>query len=125
MDYITLEQTLYTSVAELKFARKRPRPGDSPTRRMLCTLDKSILESELGLSVLNFKPANNPPKYNPASKGLICVWDIFVQDWRMVNTQNCSIISTIPTEKPEVFWQYFNDIILPMTPATKAAFINT
>lgn len=125
MDYNTLQQTLLTNVAEIRFVRKRPKGGVAPTRRMLCTLDAALLESELGRTVLNYKPATSGPKYNPSSKGLLCVWDIFVQDWRMVNLESCSIITTISTSEPEKFWEYFNSVVIPMSPAAKAAFINT
>lgn len=125
MDYNTLQQTLLTNVAEVRFMRKRAKSGVAPTRRMLCTLDTALLESEIGRTVLNFKPAAAAPKYNPAAKGLLCAWDIFVQDWRMINLDSCNIISTIPTTEPEKFWEYFNTVIVPMSPAAKAAFVNT
>lgn len=125
MDYITLQQTLLTNVAEVRFARKRPKAGVAATRRMLCTLDRNILESELGMNILNYKPALRPPKYDPASRGLLCAWDIFVQDWRMINVEGCSVISTVDTTKPETFWKYFQEIILPMSASAKAEFINT
>jgi hypothetical protein len=125
MDYITLLQTLNNSVAEVRFLRRTPKPGMAPTRRMFCTLDMNLLESELGRSILNYKSAANPPKYDPAAKGLLCVWDIFMQDWRMVNVEGCSIISTVDSTNVETFWSFFKESILPMSAAAKAEFINT
>lgn len=125
MEYSTLQQILNNSVSEVKFNRKRPKPGVAATRRMLCTLDVRLLESELGKQVLNYKPATGTLKYDPSTRGLLCVWDIFVQDWRMINTETCSIVTSINTgEDAAEFWSYFNTVILPMSSAAKAAFIN-
>lgn len=122
--YSSLAATLATSVVELKFSRRRPKSNLSSHRRMLCTLDYTLLNSEKGISVLNFKAASGNTSYVPAAKGLIVVWDLLKQDWRMVNTESCNIISTIPTSNPDEFWEYFNTAILPMGDAQKAAFLN-
>ena len=87
---------------------------------MLCTLDSSILNSVNGRTSLNFKPTSNPPKYNPESKNLLLVWDIFMQDWRMVSMDNCDLITSIPNDE---FWEYFNDTIRPMTIQEKNQFM--
>lgn len=122
--YSSLAAALSTNVVELKFSRRRPKSNLSSHRRMLCTLDYTLLNSEKGASILNFKPASGSGSYVPAAKGLIVVWDILKQDWRTVNTESCNIISTISTANPEEFWKYFNTSILPMSDAQKAAFIS-
>lgn len=124
ISYSSLYNALLTNVVELKFSRRRPK-ANSSTRRMLCTLDTSLLTSEQGISVFNYKPAQSAPAYNAANKGLIPVWDILVQDWRMVNTESCNIITTIPTTPAAEFWKYFDVAILPLSSSQKANFINT
>ncbi len=89
---------------------------------MLCTLDENLLNSTNGRLSLNFRPSSNVLPYNAESKGLLPVWDIFMQDWRMVSMENCNLILTI---KQEDFWKYFNDTLLPMSPQQKMAYMDT
>lgn len=119
----SLSSALSNNVVELKFSRRRPKQNVSSIRRMLCTLDFNLLNGEKGLSILNFKPPASNTSYNTSNKGLIVVWDILKQDWRTVNTESCQIISTIPTNPPEPFWEYFENTIMTMSPSQKAAFI--
>ena len=86
----SLKTTLQGNVCEILFVKRRPKPGDSSQRRMLCTLDESLLNSVNGRTTLNYKPPSGPPKYNPASKNLLPVWDIMMQGWRMVSMDNCA-----------------------------------
>ena len=123
--YSTLYNTLLTNVVELKFNRRRPKSNVQSTRRMICTLDNSLLTSEKGVSVLGYKASSGTAAYNTQAKGLVVVWDILMQDWRMVNTESCNIISVIPTVPVEEFWDYFNISILPLSSSQKLAFINT
>lgn len=123
IQYSSLASTLANSVVELKFSRRRPKQNISTARRMLCTLDFNLLNSEKGLKVLNFKTPKSSSSYNTQNKGLIVVWDILKQDWRTVNTESCQIISTISTNPPDSFWEYFESTIILMSPSQKAAFI--
>ena len=110
------------NVVELKFTRRNQKPGKSPTRRMLATLDADLLNSKEGLSILNFKPPTSAPAYNAESRGLLVVWDIFLQTWRSVPAAGCEIISLIPTRPVEKFWDHFNSSIGNMNAGQKAAF---
>lgn len=112
----SLKQALQNNVCEIRFAKRR----EPVFRNMLCTLDQEILNSVNGRTTLNFKPASGPPKYNPESKNLLLVWDIFMQDWRMVNMDNCDIIKSIPRDD---FWKYFNENIYSMTIEEKKQFM--
>ena len=123
IQYSSLASALAGGVVELKFSRRRPKQNIPLTRRMLCTLDFNLLNSEKGSKILNFKTPNSSTTYNTQNKGLIVVWDILKQDWRTVNTESCQIISTIPTTPPDAFWEYFETTILTMSPSQKAAFI--
>lgn len=125
VQYSTLLSSLSENVLEIKFNRRRPRANTPATRRMLCTLNYNLLNSDKGKTVLNFKAPGSGAAYNPQTKGLVLVWDILLQDWRMVNTESCQVISTISATPPDKFWEYFNLSILPMSGAQKEAFINS
>ena len=60
--------------------------------------------------------------YDAASKNLLPVWDIFMQDWRMVGMENCQIINTIAEEE---FWEYFNDTLMQMSTSQKMAYMDS
>ena len=117
----TLITLLQNNVLELKFVRRRAKPGFPDTRRMLCTNSNYILESTNGYKVLNYKPPKGNPDYNPSSKNLVNAWDVFSQDYRYINANNCDVISVMPAD--DEFWEYFNDTILPMTSVQKEQFI--
>ena len=116
-----LKALLEENVVELKFKRRRPKPGFPMTRRMLCTNNRAILESREGREALHFEATRQPPKFNPSTKNLVIAWDILVQDYRCINVENCEVISTIPGD--DTFWEYFNDKLYKMTPQQKAAFM--
>ena len=117
----SLKSTLRSNVCEIIFTRRRPVANRPINRKMLCTLDQSILNSVNGRITLNYKPPSGPPKYNPETKNLLLVWDIFMQDWRMVNMDNCDVINTIPGN--DEFWKYFNDNYLKMSAEEKMSFM--
>lgn len=121
--YSSLAGSLTNNVVELRFSRRRPKQNISTIRRMLCTLDFNLLNSEKGIKILNFKTPKSSVSYNTQNKGLIVVWDILKQDWRTVNTESCQIISTISTNPPDTFWEYFESTIMAMSPSQKAAFV--
>ena len=123
----TLKDILEKNVCEIKFLRKRP--NKSLYRRMLCTRDmKDLLDTPNGYKSLNFKkPPASPMKrfgmtYNwQTYPNLLMVWDIFMCDWRVINVQNCDLIWTIPADNN--FWDYFNKVLIKMTPAQKTSFM--
>jgi len=117
-----LEQLCRENVVEVKFTRRHPK-GNSTTRRMLATCDFSLLESKEGLAILNYKIPINPPAYDARSRGLLPVWDIFMQDHRNIPANACEVISTVPTKPVEEFWKYFNEILSKMSGNQKAAFM--
>ena len=118
----SLQSLLQNNVCEIIFEKRRPKPGDSSQRRMLCTLDENILKSVDGRLTLNYKPPSGPPKYNPGSKNLLPVWDIMMQGWRMVNMDNCEVVETIPEGN---FFDYFNENIYPMSADEKRKYMGT
>jgi len=117
-----LKNLLSQNVCEIVFARRRPKPDKPPVRRMLCTLDDNILNSTNGRLSLNYKPPGGAMPYNPETKNLLLVWDIFMQDWRMVNMDACDLVNTIPENE---FWNYFNNTLLKMSPQQKMTYMDS
>lgn len=113
---------LQNNVAEVKFVRKKPKPGFPAERRMLCTNSGQLLNSQKGRSALNYTPPKSGSNYNPNLKNLIITWDIFMQDYRTINVDRCQLISIIPAD--DSFWEYFADKLLSLTPDQKLAFMS-
>lgn len=131
-----LKRLAVTNVVEIRFIRRdanrKPRQ-----RRMLLTLDPLLLNSALGRKILNFRKPNFPAAYNAASKNLLFVWDIIMQDWRAVPVESAIVVKVIPTrsqkninntvqnKKAQMdWWEYFNATIAKWTPAQKSAFMD-
>lgn len=119
----TLRSLLLNNVVEIKFNRRRLKPGAPPTRRMLCTNSLSLLNSPEGRLALNYKRAIRYPKFDPTAKDLIITWDIFMQDYRCVNMVACDLIQVIPANK--TFWTYFNDKLAGLSAPQKINFMNS
>lgn len=119
----TLKNLLLTNVAEIKFLRRRPKPGTPSTRRMLCTNSLQLLMSPEGRLALNYKRAINTPRYDPDAKNLIITWDIFMQDYRCINVAACDLINAIPANK--TFWNFFNQRLALLSTNEKVRFMNT
>lgn len=119
----TLKSLLLSNVAEIKFNRRRLKPGAPLTRRMLCTNSLELLNSTEGRLALNYKRAINMPKFNPNLKDLIITWDIFMQDYRCINMVACDLIQVIPANK--TFWKYFNEKLAGLSAPQKINFMNT
>ena len=117
-----LQSVLQNNVAEIRFTRRTPKPGKPPHRRMLCTNSGALLNSQQGLSVLNYTPPKGVSDYNPSTKNLVVTWDIFMQGYRTVNCDQCELISIIPAN--EQFWEYFTEKVIKLTPGQKTAFMN-
>ena len=122
VSFSTLKTLVLTNVVEIKFARKRPKVGFPPTRRMLCTNSFPLLNSPEGRLALNFKPAKTVPKFNMVEKNVLIVWDIFMQNFRCINMSACNLISVIPANKE--FWKYFNQKLARLSAQQKMVFMN-
>lgn len=119
----SLRPILQNAACEIKFARRRPVPGKSIFRRMLCTNSNTILNSIDGRITLNYKPSTKAPKYDPNAKNLIIVWDLLMQDYRCINCDNCDLITTIPAG--EAFWTYFKENIMTLSIQQKIQFMDS
>lgn len=120
----TLLQVLQSNVVELQFKRRHEKPGWSNYRRMLCTNDYKLLNSVPGRLALHFKPPSHPPPYPWRGKNLACCWDLLWQQYRMVSCESVNIITAIPSQPPEQFWNYFNAYLQAMSPSDKVGFMN-
>jgi hypothetical protein len=117
---------LFKNVVELRFHRRINKPGFKDYRRMLCTNDTKLLMSAPGMQILNYAKSSGYLKYDPAAKNLVVVWDIFMQNYRMVNCDDVEVIAIINTNPdPTKFWTYFNEKIIKMSANQKAQFMNT
>lgn len=119
-----LAALLSKNAVEIKFLRRRPLPGDLPTRRMFATNDLLLLNSAPGKTVLNFRSAPGNLKFNPQAKGLVLTWDIFMQDYRLIPADSADIVSVIPTTPPDQFWKYFSEVLSKMTATEKLRFMD-
>ena len=117
-----LDSLLRGNVCEVRFVRRDPRPGDGPTRRMLCTKDLSILTSVNGRTTLNYRPPRGGMQINESLQNICVVWDIMMQDYRNVAMNSCTLIQQIPAAD---WWEYFNENIYPMSPEQKLSFMNS
>jgi hypothetical protein len=117
---------LKTNVAELRFLRRIEKPGHSDYRRMLCTNDPTLLLSTPGKKILNYAVPGSGLKYNPAAKNLVVAWDIFIQNYRMINCNDVEVIAVIKsTPDPQPFWKYFYERLAQMSAGQKARFMDT
>ena len=115
---------LRSNVLDIRFTRRRPRAGVPPSRRMLCTLDESILNSVNGRTVLNYlPPSGGTLPYTTQSKNLALAWDILMQDFRMISAESVTIVEQYPGD--DKFWEYFNTNIQPLDTDAKTQFMNS
>jgi len=119
----TLNSILNNNVVDIRFNRRRSRPGAPITRRMLCTLDESVLNSVNGRTVLNYLPGGSKLPYDPRSKNLCLAWDIMMQSFRMIPADSTTILNQYPGD--DTFWTYFNENVLPMDTSQKIQFMNS
>jgi len=122
-----LRALLDGNVVELKFIRRHFKPGFMPSRRMLCTNNRMLLNSIPGKITLHFQRPIYPPAYRPEQYNLVFAWDIFQQQYRAISMESCDIVGTLPLKTEEdinKFWRYFNEYLYRLTPVDKIKFMN-
>ena len=119
-----LKQLCETNLVELKFIRRNKTADKFPTRRMLCTRDMRIIDSDIGRKVFNFTPPKGSPPYDPIPKNLLTVFDIIYQDWRNIPVESVAVLVAVPTNPQKKFWEYFDTRLRNMTKTEKKNFIN-
>lgn len=123
MNLQALETLLLNNVLDLKFVRRTPSPNRVTTRRMLCTKSFDLLNSTNGKIVLNYRPPKQVKQFNEAQHNACVVWDIIMQDYRIVPAETVVIINKIPAD--EAFWQYFNNEIYIMSREQKIIYMES
>lgn len=120
-----LDSLLLRNACEIVFLRRRPeRAKERPIfRRMLCSKSMELLNSENGIRSLNFRLPAGPPKIDELKHNVCVVWDIFMQDYRNVSMDKCWLVQQIPGN--EEFWNYYNQVLYPMSQDQKMQFMDT
>jgi hypothetical protein len=118
----SLKNLLRSNVCEIEFLRRRPKAGRPLYRKMMCTLCNDLLNSTNGRISLNYRPPVYGLPYNAESKNLLPVWDIFMQDWRMVNMDACNLLNTIKAD--DSFWKHYNENLYTMSAQDKINYMD-
>jgi hypothetical protein len=119
---------LAQNIVEIKFRRRRVKPGWPPIRRMLATNDLKFLNSMPAHLALNYKRPTGPPPFPVTPKNLVCAFDIFWQEYRNISCDDCNVVSIIPTKTPDEvakFWDYFATTLSQLDAPQKEAFMKT
>ena len=123
-----IDQLFARNVVEVVARRRMPlKPGQQWHRRFICTNSFALLNSIAGKSVFHFKAPTHPPPYNATQKGLITVFDMFMQDWRNINLLDYKIVGVMPiTTEEEInkFWSYFANVMSKFTAGDKKRIMN-
>jgi hypothetical protein len=119
----TLENLLLNNVLDLRFTRRVLLPNKPGSRRMLCTKSYDLLNSTNGRIVLNYKPPSSGKQFNENKNNACIVWDILMQDYRIVSVDQVSIIRQIPAN--EEFWTFFNKEIYTLTTEQKILYMES
>jgi hypothetical protein len=123
IDRTRLDNILRNNVCDIRFVRRNPKKGMAGTRRMLCTKCLDLLNSTNGRISLNYRPPSHSPLINEAAENLLIVWDVFMQDFRNINMNDCYLLKQIPAD--DTFWKYFNENLYTMSPDDKLNFMNS
>lgn len=122
---LALETLLRYNAVELRFRRRLEKRLFNQFRRMLCTKDIKFLQSGPSKQVFRYVNPTGALKYDPRAKNLIVAFDLFMQNWRMINCDDVETIAVIKTSPdPSDFWKYFHARIYTMSSGAKAAFMN-
>ena len=119
----TLNNLLLRNVLDIRFLRREPVPNKPATRRILCTKSYDLLNSTNGRVVLNYRPPKNNKQFNESQTNACVVWDILMQDYRIVPADTATILEEIPAN--ENFWTYFNDKIYTLSTEQKIRFMES
>jgi hypothetical protein len=119
----SLAALLKNNVCEIKFLRRKLKPGRSPYRRMLCTNADNLLLGIDGRMTLNYDPPKSLPRYNPLIENIVIAWDILMQDFRAISCDSCQLIKTVPANIE--FWDYFKENLSIMNAGQKIMFMDS
>lgn len=118
-----LNNLLLRNVLDIRFIRRDPVPNKPATRRILCTKSYDLLNSTNGRIVLNYRAPKNNKQFNESQTNACVVWDILMQDYRIVPADTATILEEIPAN--EEFWTYFNNKIYTLSTEQKIQFMES
>lgn len=121
--YLALKAALRNNVCEVYAIRRLSRSDRPSHRRFLCTNNVELLNSENGIRVLGFRRPTKLPPFDERKHNLIITWDIFMQDFRCLNMDDCYKTREYPIN--DCFWPFFNEVILPMRTGEKMDYMDT
>ena len=119
----TLDNLLLRNVLDIRFLRRIPVPSKPATRRILCTKSHDLLNSTNGRIVLNYRPPKKNKQFNESQSNACVVWDILMQDYRVVPVESAVVLEEIPAN--EEFWSYFNNKIYTLSTEQKILFMES
>lgn len=119
----TLENLLLKNVLDIRFVRRIPVANRPLTRRMLCTKSYTLLNSTNGRVVLGYRPPRSAKQFNEFDAHALVVWDIIMQDYRIVSLEDVTIIRQIPAGNK--FWTFFNKEIYPLSTEQKIKYMDS
>ena len=123
-----LKVLLKDNILEIRFTRRHQKGGQAPSRRMICTNSKSLLDNIGGKIALKFDPPHGPPKYDPNQHNLVFAWDIMMSQYRAIPLEGHDIVAIMPLKTKEdmdKFWQYFTQFLAKLKPQERLGFGNT
>lgn len=122
-----LASALSTHAVELIFKRRIYPPAKAkfgvtykPTRRMFATNCATLLNSDLGMKIFRFSEAKPTHvmfegglRYNPTQKGLVCAFDLFWLEYRMISSESCGIVTMPESEfNKQILEEIYNEVNL-------------
>ena len=128
-DYNTLMKFLQTHIVEFRFTRRHEKAGYSNIRRMVCTANWKYLSSMFTRKVFNW---NTPKTRRGVSwykrRGLIIVWDLMVQNFRIVPVSTIQFVSAFKCtnlmEKGK-FIMFYRKFVGTLTPVQERKYFNS
>jgi hypothetical protein len=118
-----LNNILLENVVDLRFVRRIPLANRPQTRRMLCTKSYNLLNSTNGRIVLNYRSPSKGKQFNENTNNALVVWDILMQDYRIVSCDSVQVIRTIPAN--DQFWTFFNEEVYILNTEQKILFMES
>ena len=127
MSHSGLKEVLQDSVVEVAFVRRIPKLGYTPSRRMLCTNSRMLLDNIESKIALRFRAPMGSLPYNADAKGLITVWDLCWCGFRHISVESHDVISIMPVRNEDEilqFWTYFDQFLSKLDPQARANYGN-
>ena len=81
-----------------------------------------MLNSTNGRIVLNYRPPKNKKQFNESKNNACVVWDVIMQNYRVIPADSVEIIKTVPANGE--FWKFFNEEVYIMDADQKKRYLN-